>query len=114
MSIKIYHNPRCSKSRQALALLRENGIEPEIVEYLNAPPSEADLDALLDKLGLEPEALMRKGEDEYKAHVKGRTLSRNEAIALMVKYPKLIERPIVVAGSKAVLGRPPERVLEII
>ena len=114
MSIKIYHNPRCSKSRQALALLQEKGIEPEVIEYLNTPPTAAELDAILNTLGLEPDALMRKGEDEYKAHVKGRQLTRNEAIALMVKYPKLIERPIVVAGSKVALGRPPELVLEII
>jgi len=110
----IYHNPRCSKSRQTLALLQEQGIEPDIIEYLTSPPSEAELDGILTKLGMEPEALMRKGEDEYKQHFKGRDLSRAEMITLMVQYPKVIERPIVVNGSKAAVGRPPESVLEIL
>jgi len=110
----IYHNPRCSKSRQTLALLQEQGIEPDIIEYLTSPPSEAELDGILTKLGMEPEALMRKGEDEYKQHFKGRDLSRAEMITLMVQYPKVIERPVVVNGSKAAVGRPPESVLEIL
>jgi len=112
--ITIYHNPRCSKSRQTLALLQEQGIEPDIIEYLKSPPSEAELDGILAKLGIEPEALMRKGEDEYKQQFKGRDLSRAEMIRLMVQYPKVIERPIVVNGSKAAVGRPPESVLEIL
>lgn len=110
----IYHNPRCLKSRQTLALLKEKGISPEIIEYLNTPPSEVELNHILDMLGIEPEALMRKGEDEYKQHFMGRTLSRAEAIRLMVQYPKVIERPIVINGSKAAIGRPPESVLEIL
>lgn len=110
----IYHNPRCSKSRQTLALLQEKGVEPEVVEYLNTPPNEAELDRILTMLGIEPEALMRRGEDEYKEHFKGRDLSRGEAIRLMVKYPKVIERPIVVKDGKAAIGRPPESVLEIL
>ncbi len=114
MSVKIYHNPRCSKSRQTLALLQERGIEPEVIEYLNTLPTEAEIEVILEMLGMEPEALMRKGEDEYKAHVKGHSLTRAEAIALMVKYPKLIERPIVVNHGKAALGRPPESVLKIL
>ena len=114
MSITIYHNPRCSKSRNTLSLLQEQGVEPEIVEYLNTPPSEAELDRILTLLGMEPEELMRKGEDEYKAHFKGKNLSRSETIALMVRYPKVIERPIVVHGDKAAIGRPPESVLEIL
>ena len=114
MTITIYHNPRCSKSRQTLALLQERGIEPEIVEYLNSPPSETELDSILTMLGKEPEELMRKGEDEYKQHFKGRDLSRTEAITLMVQYPKVIERPVVVNGDKAAVGRPPESVLEIL
>ena len=114
MSIVIYHNPRCSKSRQTLALLRERGIEPEIIEYLNTPPSAAELDHILTMLGREPEELMRKGEEEYKARFRGRDLSRAETIALMVRYPKVIERPIVVNGEKAAVGRPPESVLEIL
>lgn len=114
MSITIYHNPRCSKSRNTLSLLQEQGVEPEIVEYLNTPPSEAELDRILTLLGMEPEELMRKGEDEYKAHFKGKSLSRSEAVALMVRYPKVIERPIVVHGDKAAIGRPPESVLDIL
>ena len=114
MSVTIYHNPRCSKSRQTLALLEEQGIEPDIIEYLTSPPSEAELDGILTKLGMEPEALMRKGEDEYKQHFKGRDLSRAETISLMVQYPKVIERPIVVNDGKAAVGRPPESVLGIL
>ncbi|HKJ83361.1 MAG TPA: arsenate reductase (glutaredoxin) [Mariprofundaceae bacterium] len=114
MSITIYHNPRCSKSRNTLSLLQEQGIEPEIVEYLKTPPSEAELDRILTLLGMEPEELMRKGEDEYKAHFKGKELSRSKIIALMVQYPKVIERPIVVHGDKAAIGRPPESVLDIL
>jgi arsenate reductase (glutaredoxin) len=110
----IYHNPRCSKSRQTLALLQEQGIDPDIIEYLSSPPSETELDQILTKLGMEPEALLRKGEDEYKQHFKGRDLSRAETISLMVQYPKVIERPIVVNGSKAAVGRPPESVLDIL
>lgn len=110
----IYHNPRCSKSRQTLALLQEKGIEPDIIEYLTSPPSESELDGILNMLGVEPEALMRKGEDEYKQHFKGRDLSRAETISLMVQYPKVIERPIVVNGTKAAVGRPPEAVLDIL
>ena len=110
----IYHNPRCSKSRQTLELLQEQGIEPDIIEYLSSPPSEAELDGILTKLGMEPEALMRKGEDEYKQHFKGRDLSRAETISLMVQYPKVIERPIVVNDGKAAVGRPPESVLGIL
>lgn len=110
----IYHNPRCSKSRQTLALLEERGESPDIIEYLSNPPSEAELDRILTMLGIEPEALMRKGEEEYKAHFKGRDLSRAETIRLMVQYPKVIERPIVVKGDKAAVGRPPESVLDIL
>lgn len=110
----IYHNPRCSKSRQTLQLLRDNGVEPEIIEYLNTPPTTAELGCILGLLGMEPKALMRKGEDDYKAHVKGKSLSRDEQIALMIEYPKLIERPIVIKGDEAVLGRPPENVLDLV
>jgi len=114
MSVSIYHNPRCSKSRATLALLQEHGVEPEIIEYLKTPPSEAELDRILTMLGKEPDALMRKGEAEFKAHFQGKTLSLAEAIALMVTYPIVIERPIVVTGDQAAIGRPPEAVLEII
>ncbi|OIO69461.1 MAG: arsenate reductase (glutaredoxin) [Zetaproteobacteria bacterium CG12_big_fil_rev_8_21_14_0_65_55_1124] len=114
MSVTIYHNPRCSKSRATLALLSERGIEAEIIEYLQSPPSAEELDHILVMLGKLPEELMRSGEDEYKAYIAGKDLSRAEAIALMVAHPKLIERPIVVNGDKAAVGRPPEAVLDIL
>ncbi len=114
MSVTIYHNPRCSKSRQTLALIQEQGIEPEIVEYLKTPPTESELDRILTMLGMEPETLMRKGEQEYKDHFRGRELSRQEAVSLMVQYPKVIERPVVISGEQAAVGRPPESVLDIL
>ncbi|MDX8389413.1 MAG: arsenate reductase (glutaredoxin) [Mariprofundaceae bacterium] len=110
----IYHNPRCSKSRKTLLLLQENGVDPTVIEYLKSPPSETELDQILLMLKQEPEALMRRGEDEYKAHFKEKALSRDESIALLVKFPKVIERPIVVHNGKAAIGRPPESVLEIL
>ncbi|MCR9234944.1 arsenate reductase (glutaredoxin) [Gimesia chilikensis] len=113
--MKIYHNPRCGKSRQTLALIEEAGIEPEIIEYLKTPPTAEELDAILKKLKLEPQELMRKGEAIYKElKLAERELSRDEAIAVMLEHPKLIERPIVVQGRKAVLGRPPENVKELL
>ncbi|MDX8385647.1 MAG: arsenate reductase (glutaredoxin) [Gallionella sp.] len=114
MPVVIYHNPRCSKSRQTLALIEEKGITPTIIEYLNAPPSEAELESILNQLAIEPDALMRKGEDEYKDHFKGKTLSRAQTIRLMVQHPKVIERPVVVNNGKAIVGRPPENVLNIL
>jgi len=114
MPVTIYHNPRCSKSRATLALLQERNIELEIIEYLKTPPSESDLDCILTMLGKEPLQLMRKGEIEFKEHIQDKTLSRAEAIALMVAYPQLIERPVVVNGDRAAVGRPPESVLEIV
>ncbi len=113
--MKIYHNPRCGKSRQTLALIEQAGIEPEIIEYLKTPPTAEELDAILKKLKLEPQELMRKGEAIYKElKLAERELSRDEAIAVMLEHPKLIERPIVVQGRKAVLGRPPENVKELL
>jgi len=114
MAIRILHNPRCSKSRQALALLQTQGIEPEVVEYLKTPPDAVELDRILKALDMEPEALMRKGEDVYKELVKGKRRSRAQLIDLMVRHPILIERPIVINGDKAALGRPPEAVLAIL
>ncbi|MFT5336530.1 MAG: arsenate reductase [Sphingobacteriales bacterium] len=111
--MKYYHNPRCSKSRQGLALLKENGIEPTIVEYLKTPLTAPELEDLLAKLGMEPEDLMRKGEADFKEQVKGKALSRTELVEMMIAFPKLIERPIFVKGNKAVVGRPGERLLEI-
>ncbi len=112
--VTIYHNPRCSKSRQALTLLEEHGITPEVVLYLETPPSVATLTDILAKLGKKPEELMRKGEQEYKDHFKNKELSEDEQISLMVQYAKVIERPIVVTKDAAKVGRPPESVLEII
>ena len=113
--VTIYHNPRCSKSRQTLALIEEKGIEPEIVLYLETPPSADALTDLLGKLGISARQLLRKGEDAYKENnLKDDSLSDSQLVAAMVEFPKLIERPIVVKGDKAVLGRPPENVLELI
>ena len=115
MSVTIYHNPRCSKSRQTLQLLRDRGIEPEIIEYLKTPPDAATLDAFLAKLGLEPRQLMRRKEAPYKElNLADESLSRAALIAAMVDNPILIERPIVVKGAKVALGRPPESVLKIL
>jgi arsenate reductase len=110
----IYHNPRCSKSRSTLALLQEHGIEPDIILYLEAPPSAAEINALLARLGLPASALIRRGEAAYKDSGLNSESGAEELIAAMVKNPKLIERPIVVRGDRAVLGRPPENVLELI
>jgi arsenate reductase len=113
--VKILHNPRCSKSRQALALIEQAGVEPEVVLYLETPPAAEELDEILGKLGLEPMELARRGEEIYKELGLGqRELSRQEMIELMVANPELIERPIVIAGERAVLGRPPENVNELL
>ena len=112
---KIYHNPRCSKSRQTLALLQENGVEPEIVEYLATPPSLQELTKVLELLELNPQDLMRKKEAEYKAAgLDDANLSKKQQIQLMIANPKVIERPIVIGKGKAAIGRPPESVLDII
>lgn len=109
--MKIYHNPRCSKSRQTLALIEEAGVQPEVIEYLKTPLTTDELDSILKKLKMEPQQLMRKGEAIYRElELAKRDLSREEAIAIMVEHPKLIERPIVIQGRQAVLGRPPENV----
>jgi arsenate reductase (glutaredoxin) len=115
MAVTIYHNPRCSKSRQTLTLLQDRGIEPTVVEYLKDTPDAATLDALLKKLKLEPRDAMRRKEAPYKdLGLDDPALSRTALIAAMVEHPVLIERPIVVKGAKAALGRPPEKVLEIL
>ena len=115
MSVKIYHNPRCSKSRMTLQLLTGQGIEPEIIEYLKTPPTATELDDILQKLAMEPRDLMRKNETEYKqAGMNDPALDRQALIDGMVANPKLIERPIVLANDKAAIGRPPENVLEIL
>ena len=115
MAVTIYHNPRCSKSRQTLGLLEERGLSPTIVEYLKAPPDPGTLEEILQMLGMEPRELLRTGEKEYKAAGLDRQdLGRDQIIRAMVEFPKLIERPIVVADGKARIGRPPESVLEIV
>lgn len=115
MPVTIYHNPRCTKSRQALALLEQRGIKPTVIEYLVKPPTETELKHLLKLLGMRPRELLRKKEMEYKeANLDKPDLSDREIIRAMVKHPRLIERPIVVAGNKAALGRPPENVLKIL
>ncbi len=115
MAVTIYHNPRCTKSRQTLELLRGRNLEPTVVEYLKTPPSAAELERLLDLLGLEPRELMRKKEARYKeAGLDDPSLSRAALIKAMVENPILIERPIVVKGDAARIGRPPEQVLEIL
>ena len=115
MSVEIYHNPRCSKSRQTLQLLQENGVEPDITEYLKTPPGRAELIDILQMLGMEPRELMRKKEQEYKeAGLDNPELTRDQLIQAMIDHPRLIERPIVISNGKAALGRPPEQVLDIL
>lgn len=115
MNVKIYHNPRCSKSRQTLQLLQAQGIEPEIIEYLKTPPTADELNDILKKLALEPRELMRKKEAAYKATGMDNTgLNNQTLIKGMIETPQLIERPIVLANEKAAIGRPPENVLTIL
>lgn len=108
--MKICHNPRCRKSRETLQLIQDAGVEPEVIEYLKDVPSESELKDLVTMLGIKPYDLLRRGEKDFKENFKGKDLSDDEWFAAMVKYPKLIERPIVVKQKKAVLGRPPENV----
>lgn len=108
--MKIYHNPRCRKSRETLQLINDAGKEVELIEYLKAPPTAEELASIIDMLGISPEQLLRKNEAIFKESFKGKSYSDDEWINIMVDNPKLIERPIVVEGNKAVLGRPPENV----
>ena len=112
--IKIYHNPRCSKSRQGLAILNDKKLDFEIVKYLDTPPTEDELKAIIAKLGIEPIALVRKGEAIWKENYKGKELSDAAIIKAMAENPKLIERPIVIKDNRAVLGRPPENIIGLI
>jgi arsenate reductase len=115
MPVTIYHNPKCAKSRAALKLLTDRGIEPVVIEYLKTPPSEAELKRLIGMLGIAPRALLRTKEAKYKqAKLDNAGVSDAQIVKAMVKYPKLIERPIIVVGKKAALGRPPENVLKIL
>lgn len=111
----IYHNPRCSKSRQALALLGERGIDVEVVRYLDTPPTAAEIESLLELLGLEPRDIMRRNEPEYREQsLDDPSLTRAELVAAISQNPKLLERPILVTPKGARIGRPPETVLEIL
>lgn len=113
--ITLYHNPRCSKSRTALALLRDHGIEPEVRLYLEQPPTAAELKQVLSKLGISARALLRKGEDAYKElNLADESLSEKALIKAMMTHPKLIERPIAITQDQAVVGRPPENVLTLL
>ena len=112
---KIYHNPRCSKSRQTLSLLRENGIEPQVVEYLKTPLQKKELQMISNAVGLRPASFIRKNENEYKENGIAEYLDNDEKVfQYIVKYPKIMERPIVVSNGKGVIGRPPSNVLGLI
>ena len=113
MKARIYHNPRCSKSRATLALLQERGVEIEVVDYLATPPSQSTLRRLLRKLAVPALALVRTHEPEFRAYA-DKTLDEDEIVALLAAEPKLIERPIVELGARARIGRPPEQVLELL
>jgi arsenate reductase len=112
--LSIYHNPRCGKSRNTLAIISDKGLDVSVIEYLKTPPTKEELKAVVNKLGIKPEQLLRKGEAVFKEKYKGKELSDAEWIEAMVANPILIERPIVIKGNKAVIGRPPENVLELI
>jgi arsenate reductase len=112
--MKIYHNPRCRKSREGLQILEGSGTAFETVLYLENPPSEKELKSIISKLGITPRELVRTGEADWKENFKGIDLSDDEIIKAMTTYPKLIERPIVVKGDKAVVGRPPEKIKELL
>ena len=115
MSISLYHNPRCSKSRETLALLQQQGITPIVVEYLKTPPTRQQLLHIIQQLNIAPRDLLRRNEAEYKAlNLKDTNLSDDQLIDAMLAHPRLIERPIVLANNKAAIGRPPEAVLEIL
>lgn len=113
--LTLYHNPRCSKSRAALQLLEERGLQPTVVLYLDTPPSATQLREVLNKLGMPARQLLRSGEDEYRElNLADSTLDEDALIAAMVAHPRLIERPILIAGDRAVIGRPPENILELL
>ena len=113
-TIRIYYNPRCSKCRETVALVTERGYTTELIEYLVTPPGKEELRSLLLKLGMKPQELIRKGEEVFKQNYARRTLSDEEWLDAMVSHPVLIERPVVVRGNKAVVARPPEKVLALL
>ncbi len=112
--VTIYHNPRCTKSRQTLQLLRDRGVEPEVIDYLKAPPSRKTIGDLIRMLGCAPREVLRKKEKEYRAAGLSASSSEQEAVEAIAEHPVLLERPIVVCGKRAAIGRPPEQVLEIL
>ncbi|UII32007.1 arsenate reductase (glutaredoxin) [Fulvivirga ulvae] len=112
--LTIYHNPRCRKSRETLNIIEDSGAMVEVVEYLKTPPAKGDLKRIVEKLGIKPEDLIRKGETVYKEKYKGKSLTDDEWIDAMEENPILIERPIVVKGDTAVIGRPPENVKDLL
>ena len=112
--MKIYHNPRCRKSRETLAIINEKGVPVEVVEYLKDVPTAVDLKDILNKLGIPAEQLLRKGEKVYKENLKGKNMSNDQWVKIMTDNPVLIERPIVVSEGKAVIGRPPENVNDLL
>ncbi len=112
--LQIFHNPRCAKSRETLKILEDSNEFIEVVEYLKTTPSAEELEEIVEKLGIKPEELLRKGEAIYKEKFKGKSLTDDQWLEAMVEYPKLIERPIVIKGNKAIIGRPPEKVLEFL
>ncbi len=112
--VVIYHNARCSKSRSACELVAGRGIEAQIVEYLKTPPGKDELRALLQKLGMKPSELVRRGEDAFKENYAGKNLDDEQWLDALIAHPVLIERPIIVRGDRAVIGRPPEKVLELL
>ena len=115
MTVTIFHNPRCSKSRQTLELLKSNDVEPNIVEYLKTPPTSAELSNIIKMLGVDIRDIIRTKESEYKeVGADNKSLSDSELLSILVATPKLIERPIVITGNKAAIGRPPENVLSIL
>jgi len=113
-TIRIYYNPRCSKCRDTATLVSDHAYHIELIEYIKTPPSREELRSLLGKLGMKPPELVRKGEDTYKQNYANRTLSDEEWLDVLLTHPVLIERPIVVRGNKAVVARPPEKVLELL
>ncbi len=110
----IYHNPRCKKSKETLQLIRDSGVDPEIIEYLKTPPDKEKLQELLAKLGTNAKDIVRRQEKEFNEHFKDKILNEEDYIDAIVNYPKLLERPIVVEGDQAVIGRPPENVKELL
>ena len=112
--LTIYHNPSCTKSRETLALIQANGIQPQVIEYLKTPPTEAELSSIVQKLGISPEELVRKTEPAYKEKYAGKVMGDSEWIAALAADPILLQRPIVVRGNQAVIGRPPENARKLL